>query len=242
MIVTVHQAEHIGWSGYYNKMMNADIFIYLDDCNFRKNYFQNRNRILTTRGLEYITVPVESKDLTHTRICDVKISGIEWKTKYLGKIYEAYRKCEYFDHIYGVVEDIISTNELSIESGEWDHICELNIYIINTIRSLLGIDNITYESSCLDVNTTSSRRIADLVRKVGGNIEKPIYLSGPSGRDYLDMNDFDGIEVIYHEFNHPIYKQHLPGFTPQCCVLDLLMNYNCYDAREIIMGGYSIRR
>lgn len=238
MIVSIHQPNHQPNLAFINKMMDADIFIYLDDCNFRKNYFQNRNRILTTRGLEYITVPVESKDLTHTRICDVRIANIGWKTKYLGKIHESYRKCEHFDHIYSTVEDIISTNELSLESGEWEYICELNIYIINTIRSLLGIDNITYESSCLGVDTTSSRRIADIVRCVGGDV----YLSGPSGRDYLDMNDFNGIEVIYHDYNHPTYKQHLPGFTPQCCVLDLLMNYNCYDARDVITSGYSIRR
>jgi hypothetical protein len=54
------------------------------------------------------------------------------------------------------------------------------------------------------------------------------YLSGPSGRDYLDEAPFRraGIAVRYHAFRHPIYDQRgRAGFTPNLAALDLLMNF-----------------
>jgi len=58
MIVTIHQPEHLPWLGLFDKIRRADLFVILDCVQFRKNYFQNRNRIRTESGWTWITVPV----------------------------------------------------------------------------------------------------------------------------------------------------------------------------------------
>jgi hypothetical protein len=55
-------------------------------------------------------------------------------------------------------------------------------------------------------------------------VEADIYLSGPSGINYLELNKFDGIEVIYHEFKHPIYRQQFSPFIEGMSALDYLFN------------------
>jgi hypothetical protein len=49
LIVAIHQPEHLPWLGFFNKIDQADLFVLLDVVQFRKNYFQNRNRILAHR-------------------------------------------------------------------------------------------------------------------------------------------------------------------------------------------------
>ena len=58
MIVAIHQPEHLPWIGFFNKMMNADVLVILDDVQYRKRYFQNRNQILVNGEKKYIGVPV----------------------------------------------------------------------------------------------------------------------------------------------------------------------------------------
>ena len=46
---------------------------------------------------------------------------------------------------------------------------------------------------------TKSELLANLCREAGGTV----YISGPSGKDYLDMKYFDGIKVGFFEPNVP---------------------------------------
>ena len=62
MIVAIHQPQYMPWLGYFHKMDKADIFIHLDTVQFRRNEFQNRNRIKAVNGWHWLTVPVKYVD------------------------------------------------------------------------------------------------------------------------------------------------------------------------------------
>ena len=59
MIVTIHQPEHLPYFGFLDKVNKSDIFVILDDVDFNKNNFQNRNQILTQNGAKWLSIPVE---------------------------------------------------------------------------------------------------------------------------------------------------------------------------------------
>jgi hypothetical protein len=61
MIVAVHQPQYLPWLGYFDKINRADIFVLLDNVQFKKNEWQNRNRIKTANGRQWLTVPVMYK-------------------------------------------------------------------------------------------------------------------------------------------------------------------------------------
>ena len=50
MRVTIHQPQFLPWLGYLDKIDRADLFIVLDTVQFKKNEWQNRNRIGRRRG------------------------------------------------------------------------------------------------------------------------------------------------------------------------------------------------
>ena len=65
MIVAVHQPQYLPWLGYFDKMAKADIFCYLDNVQYKKNEWQNRNRIKTAQGWQWLTVPGEDRPGSH---------------------------------------------------------------------------------------------------------------------------------------------------------------------------------
>ena len=52
MVVTIHQPEHFPYEGFFQKMEASELFIILDNVNYRKNYFQNRNKLLNNNDVE----------------------------------------------------------------------------------------------------------------------------------------------------------------------------------------------
>ena len=61
MIVAVHQPQYLPWLGYFDKIDKADVFVLLDTVQFKKNEWQNRNKIKTAQGWQWLTVPVMYK-------------------------------------------------------------------------------------------------------------------------------------------------------------------------------------
>ena len=59
MLVSIHQPHYLPWLRYLDKIARSDLFILLDDVQYEKNGFQNRNKIKTAQGWAYLTVPVQ---------------------------------------------------------------------------------------------------------------------------------------------------------------------------------------
>ena len=59
MIVGIHQPQYLPWLGYFGKILMSDRFVILDTVQYVKNEWQNRNRLRTSSGWQWITVPVE---------------------------------------------------------------------------------------------------------------------------------------------------------------------------------------
>lgn len=230
MILTIHQPEHLPWLGFYNKMSTADEFVILDGVQFRKNYFQNRNQIMGTNGKQWITVPVELSGHSSERICDIKIANSKnpkWKEKYLRTIEFSYKKHPFFDNIYPEFSQIIMNgNEL---------LSDLNIEIIRFFCDKLAIHPKFTQSSKMEATGLKNDLILNLCKEMNADT----YVAGPSGRDYLKLEDFKkaGIEVVFNDFVHPSYNQKgVNNFVPYLSVLDLLMNVSEEMAREVVCG------
>jgi len=95
MILAAHQLHYLPWLRYFHKMASADTFVILDDIQFNKNGWQNRNKIKTAAGELILTVPVLQKfaqPLSQVRI-DVKQP---WQRKHWGALQSNYQKAPHF--------------------------------------------------------------------------------------------------------------------------------------------------
>ena len=176
MVVTIHQPEHFPYMGYFQKMEKADLFVILDNVNYRKNYFQNRNRFLNSNGVEeWFTIPVE-KNATKKWIKDVKVNThIPWKKKITNKLKQNFKTD--FSAIYNS-ESLL---EINLNSIRW----EMKHLNLNT--------KIVFASE-LNVKGDKSELLANICKKLNATT----YLSGPSGKDYLDLSYFNNIKIQYH--------------------------------------------
>ena len=93
-------------------------------------------------------------------------------------------------------------------------------------------------ASELDVPGQSTAVLVALCRRLGART----YLSGISGREYLDESEFAaaGIEVEYQEFYHPVYRQLHEPFQPCMSFVDLLFSHGA-DATSILLGRAATR-
>lgn len=231
-IATIHQPEHLPWLGFFAKAAAADLLISLDTVPFRKNYFQNRNRILGFDGApHWLTVPVHLDCHRHGEIRQVRIvDDRRWRSKYLRTLEQRYRKHSYFAEIFTPIAAIVER--------QWDRLADLNHALIDALREKLGIATPVLTAGDLGGDGSRSRLLADLCRRAGADV----YLSGPSGREYLDLEPFRtlGIEVRFHDYVHPAYPQAgTAAFVSHLSVVDLLFNAGP-AAGEILRRGSRI--
>lgn len=217
MIITIHQPEHLIWLGLVDKISRADTFVILDNVQFRKNYFQNRNKIRTEKGWTWLTIPVKKHPLD-TKISEIEISyNQDWIEHYLGLIKNNYREAKYFSWFYPGLEKIILK--------KYRYLLNLNLKLIKYILKQFEVKTKIIRNSELKLPEIKggSKTVLEICRTLSADI----YLSGISGKDYLDLPAFEssGIKVIFQEFCHPAYKQLRDPFIPCMSSIDLLFNY-----------------
>jgi hypothetical protein len=214
MIVGVQQPEHGPWMGFFNKMAQVDCFVLLDDVQFKKRYFENRNRIRTAEGIQWLTVPVISKGRYEQYINQVQVDEAQnWRKKYLGSLQRAYAKTEgYSDHYEGI-KDIIDR--------PWPLLADLNMALIDYCVAVCRLSRQCLLSSSLD---TGEARGSDLILEICRQVGASDYVSGPNGINYLNTAAFadEGINIVYHDYEHPVYQQLHSPFMSHMSIIDAL--------------------
>jgi len=233
MIVTIHQPEYLPWLGFCDKAINVDLFVLLDSVQFRKNYFQNRNRIRSATGPIWLSVPVSLKDGHKQPIKDIRINNREaraWRVKTWKSIVQCYRRAPYFEDYAPFFE--------SLYSQDWDLLVDLNCSVIDYVFESLGSKAKRIRSSDLGIHQSKTDLLVEICREVGATS----YISGISGKDYLEMDKFSecGIELRFQEFYHPVYKQLYQPFVPCMSVIDLL--FNCGPASPDVIKGIGVSK
>jgi len=213
--VAIHQPQYLPWLGFLDKINSCDIFVILDDVQYKKREFQNRNRIRTPEGAIWVTVPVLTKGRYYQKINEVIIDNSSaWGQEHIRSIESSYRGSRYFDKYFPPLCGILSKKH--------EELCGLNIEIIRFLMDAFGIKTPLVISSSLGVESSKTRRLIDICRLVGADE----YLSGAGGRDYMEEDLFDeaGIRLSYQEFIHPEYEQKFEGFVSHLSSVDYLFN------------------
>jgi len=177
--VTIHQPEHFPYMGFFQKMKEADIFVVLDNVKFRKNYFQNRNKFKNRQGQDEwfgVSVPKKSSSLLIKDVFAVDDKINNWRKKVILKLNHN------FKHDFSNIYEGTSLLDINMRSIEW-------------ARKRLGIQNkIIYAS---DLSAAGSK--SELLSNICKELKATTYISGPSGKDYLDLSLFGDIKVEFFQ-------------------------------------------
>lgn len=191
------------------------MFVFLDNVQYKKREFQNRNKIRTKDGGIWLTVPVVTKGKFEQKISEVEIDNTEsWAKSHYKSICMAYSKTKYFSEHNVFFEEVYSR--------DWNRLCDLNLKIIFYLLKNFKIDIPIYYESKLDIDGTKTDRIIKICKKLNADT----YLSGIGARDYLDEEALKNnkLQLVYQNFTYPEYPQAYDGFEPYMSAIDLLFN------------------
>jgi hypothetical protein len=224
MKVGIIQSNFLPWRGYFDFIREVDLFIIHDDLQYTKGDWRNRNKIKTSRGLEWITVPVNYKN-TSQLIEETTVDySTPWARKALNRIKEAYRQSPYFETYFTQLSNLLLEPAASIS--------DLNLRLIHWACKHLKIDTPIRLSREFHPQGTKTERLLGILKQV----DATVYLSGPAAQAYLfpELLENEGIKLEYKKYNYPEYPQLFPPFEPYVSIIDLffMMGENAWSYLE----------
>ena len=226
MKVAIHQPQYLPWLGHFAKLAAADCWIFLDTVQYEKNGWQNRNRIKTPRGAQWLTVPVKAS--LGTLIRDVVIDASQpWQRKHCTALSVNYARAPYFARYFGDLERLLRR--------PWRLLADLNVEVTRFLAEALGLSRQMVRASELPpVSAEPTGRLLDLCLAVGADT----YLAGQDGARYMDLQRFEAgrVAVWGQAYQHPSYPQRDGDFLPFLSVVDLLLNHGESSLRILLEG------
>jgi hypothetical protein len=215
--VAIVQSSYVPWKGYLDLVNLADEFVLLDDVQYTRRDWRNRNRIKTADGLRWLTIPVAVKGRYDQRVQDVRVADRAWRRRHWRGLTMAYARAGCFERY----EDRFRALYLD---GDEDSLSAINRRFLDAVCAELRISTPISFSQDHDVPPgDASERLARLVHAVGGTQ----YVSGPTARAYLRIEPFRerGIDVFFMDYGaYPEYRQCHGPFEHRVSILDLLFN------------------
>lgn len=218
MIVAIMQPTYLPWIGYFNLIKKSEYFIFLDDVQFDKRSWQQRNKIIINSNEKYLTVPVHTKNKYLQKLCDVKIDNSKkWIQNHLNSIKFNYGNHEYFKEVFPFLEKTYNQ--------ENEYLANLNINLIIEITKYLDLD-FNYElSSSFKTTKKKGERILELLNK----IKAVKYISPVGSQEYLDkVRDInkEKITIEYIDYICEPYPQRKQSkFFHNLSIIDLIFNH-----------------
>lgn len=215
MKVAIHQPQYLPWPGYFNKIVKCDIFVFLDDVQYKKNEWQNRNKIKSSKGEIWLTVPVHYR--FGQKINEIEIDNkIFWAKDHIKTIKVNYQKSPFFYDFFPVIEDLLSK--------KYDRLIEVNIASIEKILKYLGVEKQIILSSTLKIepNKTKTDRLVEICKKLSATV----YISGTGAKNYLEEEKFkrESIKVEFQDYFVSTYPQLYGDFVPNLSIIDMIFN------------------
>lgn len=227
--VVIHQPDFAPYLGFFDRFLHADLYIVLDHVQFVTNTsrsWTHRDKIRTASGERWLTLSVKSAPRA-TPINRIELSDtVDWVGNNLNLLRDSYRRAAFFADIMPLIADLYSTPPR--------HLAEFNLRSIELFMDWFNVRLPWVLSSTLDPQGASNEMLIDLLQKVGATR----YLSGTGARAYLDEALFSkaGIEVVWQDFQHPVYPQQFEGFIPYLSALDAMFNCGVTGARRLLRG------
>jgi hypothetical protein len=225
----MHQPNYLPWIGLFSKISQGNCFIIYDTAQYVKSSVINRNLIRTPVGSSYLTIPV-GKCPVDAPIAEITLpENKKWREEHWQAIYQNYVKTRYFGDYRNFFE--------ALYQEDLKYLWQVNEKIILFLLKCFDIKVEVFKTS--NMETFPNLYKTDLMIAYLKSAGTEIYLSGPSGKNYLEFEKFpqNNIGLKYVKFQHPVYKQRYPGFETNLSAIDLLFNKGPEAGRIVREAG-----
>ena len=225
--VAIVQSSYIPWKGYFDLINSVDEFVLFDDVQYTRRDWRNRNRIKTSAGLAWLSIPVSSKGQFEAPIRQIRVEDRTWAARHWRTIAANYARAAHFRSYSALLEQLYLACDESYLSG-------VNRRFLAAVCGILGIDTKLAWSWDYEIGPGKTERLVSICRQAKADV----YVSGPSAASYIDARRFEdaGIELVYFDYTgYPPYRQLFPPFEHHVSILDLILNEGP-DARRYLLS------
>jgi WbqC-like protein family len=215
--IAIVQSNYIPWKGYFDLIGHVDEFVLYDDAQFTRRDWRNRNRIKTTNGTHWLTIPVLVKGRYLQRIDETLVADPAWARAHWKTLTQAYAAAPHFD----AYRDLFASTYESC--ARETRLSKINRLLLDAVCSVLGIETEFRWSTEYAAQGVKTERLLDICLAARADE----YLSGPAAKAYLDQQAFEaaGIRVTWADYSgYREYRQLHPPFEHHVSVLDLIFN------------------
>jgi hypothetical protein len=184
IMIPVFPTAYFGNILYFRSIIRHSGVMIASKEHFIKQTYRNRTEILTSSGVQQLSIPVIRKNGSKTVIEDVEISfDTDWRKDHWKAIESAYSNSPYFEHYGPEVKDLIYQNETNL--------LKFNQNILERVFSWLGIETtarFSEEFRNSDTNLSSSRSKESIP-----NQDKYVQVFGVPGEFEANLSILDAI-------------------------------------------------
>ncbi len=228
--IAIMQPYFFPYLGYFSLIKHTDLFILLDEVQFIRHGWIERNRILKPGdGWQYISIPL-IKHSQNFLIKEIKIKNAEnWKNKITAQLDHYKKKAPYFTVVSNLINDIFSEDFSDITT--FNHTA-----LIRTCKAL-GLESNIKVFSEMEIkieDPKSPDEWALNICKALGDIKE--YRNPSRGRGLFDNNKYTkaGIDIKFHSINLKEYDQRRMAFEPRLSIIDVMMFNNSEEILNML--------
>jgi hypothetical protein len=230
--VALMQPAFLPWQGLFGLVAASDVFVLLDDFQFQRHSFHQRNRVRLAGGGEtWISLPVaHPRDGEFPTLAEaVPLVDAKWRRRVKTTLDQSYGRTPHHAMLRGPVDDWIDV--------AWTSVADMNIAFIRLVARMLGFEPRWRLASELGATGPRSARVLDLLRRT----QAATYLCARGSYDYMVADGcfpVDDVEVVFQEFEPRQYPQHRSaGFVSHLSVLDALFEVGPDETRRLVLAG-----
>ena len=136
--------QYFKWLNYYD-----NIQVEYEE-HYKKHSSRNRTSILGANGVLLLTVPIQNKHSSKTKIKNIKIANVLWKKNHINSIKAAYGSAPFFIYYFAEIEKILNKNYIFL--------IDLNNNILEYFMNELGVKKEIHKT---DIYHKTYNRIID---------------------------------------------------------------------------------
>ena len=223
--VAILQSNYIPWIGFFQLLGHVDEFIFFDDMQFTKRDWRNRNRIKTSNGVAWLSIPVKTSGKYLQSINEVVIADQSWSKKHWKSIELNYKKSCFFEKESDWLKQIYAQN--------LEHLTDINQSFIRAICEKLDIKTKLAHQSTANYSTDKNLRLIEICKDRAATR----YVSGQAAKDYIIPDTFEenGISLEWFEYpEYPAYSQPWGPHEKNLSIIDAILNIGSEETAKII--------
>ena len=221
--IVITQSNYIPWKGFFDGLAQIDEFIVYDDMQYTRRDWRNRNRIKTTKGLEWLSIPVNVKGRYLQKINETVVVDDSWKQSHLQKIKTNYSNAAQYEKVFEWMQNVY-------DSCDEEYLTAINVHFIKAICEKLNINITILDSREFELTGDKTEKLVSICQQTSATA----YFTGPAAKDYMDEKLFEdsGVQLNYFDYSgYPEYPQQFEGFEHGVSILDLFFNVG-FDVKE----------